>query len=158
MAIGGAAPVRQPIDPDCTEPSNELGVLGNAEHVDAIRKPSHGCLPQYGKTSEMGEKLNIEKWNIAVDGALTEENMKKKLKSQGYNYTMYSFCPGTDFPDHTHSYSKKDSIISGRFRFSMYGVTVILEPGDMMEVPKNTVHNASVVGSETVIFFDATKS
>ncbi|KAK3587282.1 hypothetical protein CHS0354_034435 [Potamilus streckersoni] len=102
-------------------------------------------------------QLKIEKWDTVRDGALTEENMKKKLHSQGYNFIMYEFGPGTNFPDHTHSVSKKDSILSGRFQFGMYGQSVVLEPGDMIQVPKNTVHNAKVVGSQPVIFFDATK-
>ena len=105
----------------------------------------------------MTSKIKIEKWNPDKDGQLTEENMKKKLSSQGYNYTMYEFGPGTNFPDHSHSISKKDSIISGEFQFSMYGETVVLQPGDMVEVPANTTHNAKVVGSTYVVFFDATK-
>lgn len=102
-------------------------------------------------------KIQIEPWNEGVDGALSAENMKMKLKSQGYHCTMYTFSPGTDFPDHTHPISKKDSIISGRFEFTMYGETVVLKPGEMVVVPKDTVHNARVVGNEKVVFFDATK-
>jgi len=101
--------------------------------------------------------IKVEKWDSLQDGELTEANMKRKLKKQGYNYTMYTFTPGTDFPDHTHAVSKKDSILTGRFRFAMHGQTIVMEPGDMVEVPKNTVHNASVVGKENVVFFDATK-
>ncbi|XP_046549817.1 uncharacterized protein LOC124259679 isoform X2 [Haliotis rubra] len=104
-----------------------------------------------------GRVLKIEKWNPDSDGELTQANMKKKLKSQGYNCIQYTFTPGTDFPDHTHAVSKKDSITSGQFQFTMYGQTVILEPGDMIDVPANTVHNACVVGSKSVVFFDATK-
>ncbi|KAK7087472.1 hypothetical protein V1264_021519 [Littorina saxatilis] len=101
--------------------------------------------------------MNIERWDQAKDGELTESNMKRKLEKQGYNYIMYTFSPGTDFPDHTHTVSKKDSILTGRFQFAMHGETVVLQPGDMVEVPKNTVHNARVVGKENVVFFDATK-
>lgn len=107
-----------------------------------------------GKMSE----LKVEHWNTEKDGPLNEKTMSNKLKSQGYSCTKYSFPPGTDFPDHTHSVSKKDSIISGQFRFAMLGKEVILQPGDMVVVPAGVVHNASVVGKESVIFFDATKS
>lgn len=110
-------------------------------------------------------ELKVEHWNSEKDGALNETSMRNKLKSQGYSCTRYTFPPGTDFPDHTHSVSKKDSIISGQFRFAMYllfyymlGNEVILQPGDMVVVPAGVVHNASVVGKESVIFFDATKS
>lgn len=103
-------------------------------------------------------KLVVEKWNNERDGPLSETNMRNKLKSQGYSCIKYTFPPGTDFPDHTHSVSKKDSIIAGKFRFAMFGEEVILQPGDMIEVPVDVVHNASVVGSDVVVFFDATKS
>ncbi|KAK7487810.1 hypothetical protein BaRGS_00020951 [Batillaria attramentaria] len=105
----------------------------------------------------MSQKINIDKWDPSQDGALNEGNMKRKLEKQGYRYIMYTFNPGTDFPDHTHAVSKKDAVLTGRFEFGMYGHTVVLEPGDMVEVPKNTVHNARVVGREDVVFFDATK-
>ena len=102
-------------------------------------------------------ELKVEHWNSEKDGPLNETSMRNKLKSQGYSCTRYTFPPGTDFPDHTHSVSKKDSIISGQFRFAMLGNEVILRPGDMVVVPAGVVHNASVVGKESVIFFDATK-
>lgn len=105
----------------------------------------------------MSSKIKVEKWDQSVDGILTVESMEKKLRKQGYHCTQYEFSPGTNFPDHTHSISKKDSIVTGRFRFSMYGETVVLQPGDMVEVPKGTVHNAQVEGNESVIFFDATR-
>ena len=102
--------------------------------------------------SKMSE-LKVEHWNSEKDGPLNETSMRIKLKSQGYSCITYTFPPGTDFPDHTHSVCKKDSIISGQFRFAMLGKEVILQPGDML-----VVHNASVVGKESVVFFDATKS
>ena len=103
-------------------------------------------------------ELKVEHWNNESDGPLNENNMRDKLKSQGYSCTRYTFPPGANFPNHTHSITKKDSIISGQFRFAMFGKEVILQPGDMVVVPAGVVHNASVVGKEPVVFFDATKS
>lgn len=102
-------------------------------------------------------QLNVEHWDPKRDGPLSERSMRDKLRSQGYSFQRYVFAPGTDFPDHTHSMSKKDSIVSGQFRFAMCGQEVILQPGDMIVVPAGTVHNASVVGDESVVFFDASK-
>ena len=87
--------------------------------------------------------LQVEKWNTETDGPLNEASMRRKLK--GYSCIKYTFPPGTDFPDHTHNVSKKDSIIAGQFRFAMKGREVILQPGDMIEVPAGVVHNASVI-------------
>ena len=63
-----------------------------------------------------------------------------------------------EFPDHTHSFPKKDSIVTGRFQLTMYGRSVELNPGDMVHVPKDTVHSARVVGQSSVVFYDATKT
>lgn len=102
-------------------------------------------------------KVQVEKWNNVTDGELNARNLEKKLASKGYSYTKYTFPPGTDFPDHTHEVSKKDALLSGRFKVCMYGQTMELEPGDIVDIPKHTVHNAGVIGSETVTFYDSTK-
>ncbi|CAL1534851.1 unnamed protein product [Lymnaea stagnalis] len=103
----------------------------------------------------MSNKINLMKWNKACDGPLTDENMRKKLQALGYKSTKYNFTPGTDFPDHTHNMTKMDAITKGKFMLSMRGQTITLEPGDIIEVPKHVVHNAHVVGSEDVTFFDS---
>ena len=103
------------------------------------------------------EDIKLDKWDEAKDGPITTQNVRRKLQSQGYRTIQYKFHPGRQFHDHSHLITKKDAIATGRFRFSMYGKEVILEPGDMVEVPKGTVHNAAVVGNEDVVFFDAFK-
>uniref|UniRef100_A0A0B7A2P4 Cupin type-2 domain-containing protein n=1 Tax=Arion vulgaris TaxID=1028688 RepID=A0A0B7A2P4_9EUPU len=103
----------------------------------------------------MSKEINLQKWDKLNDGVLNDENMAKKLLLMGYHCTKYVFSPGTDFPDHTHNMSKMDAITSGKFLISMYGQQVIMEPGDIVEVPKNTVHNAHVVGSDNVTLFDS---
>ena len=100
-------------------------------------------------------KINVEKWDLNTDGELNEANMRKKLKRKGYNCIMYEFQPGQVFPDHTHGHAKRDAILSGQFEMFMYGQKVILQPGDMIDVPANTIHSAGVVGNKPVIFLDA---
>ncbi|CAG5131673.1 unnamed protein product [Candidula unifasciata] len=105
----------------------------------------------------MSTEIHLQKWDTARDGVLSDENMRKKLESMGYRCTKYVFSPGSDFPDHTHSMTKMDAITSGKFLLSLHGKQVIMEPGDIIEVPKNTLHNAHVVGSDNVTFFDSVK-
>jgi quercetin dioxygenase-like cupin family protein len=101
--------------------------------------------------------LKVEKWNEEKDGSLTQSNMESKLRRQGYTFTRYDFPPGLDFPDHKHGVSKKDAILKGKMKFSMYGQTIILCPGDMIQVPKDTMHNAAVVGNDFLVFYDSIK-
>ncbi|KAL3136325.1 hypothetical protein ABBQ38_005589 [Trebouxia sp. C0009 RCD-2024] len=102
--------------------------------------------------------LQVQRWNAEKDGQLSTKTMLKRLKDEGYSGSIYQFPPGTHFGYHTHSCDKKDSIITGRFRFvSKDQGEVTLEPGDMLYVPKGMEHKAETIGSETVTFVDASK-
>ncbi|GFO43242.1 cupin domain protein [Plakobranchus ocellatus] len=101
--------------------------------------------------------INIIKWDSNVDGKLNDTNMEKKLECMGYRSTKYEFPPGMDFPNHTHNMTKMDAITTGKFFVSMHGQELVMEPGDIVEVPKGVVHNAHVIGSESVTFFDSTR-
>ncbi len=50
--------------------------------------------------------------------------MLEKLQNEGYDTTVYTFGPGTVFGNHSHSVSKKDAILEGRFLFRMDGEEV----------------------------------
>jgi quercetin dioxygenase-like cupin family protein len=105
----------------------------------------------------MKNTIQIEHWNCETDGELTEQAMRNKLEQRGYHVTRYVYPPGTHFPDHTHAVDKIDGVLSGQFRLSMDGQAVVLEAGDCLAVPKGSVHNAEVVGTEAVISLDAVK-
>lgn len=102
--------------------------------------------------------MTVEKWNEKKDGVLTEESLRRKLEKKGYHVNRYVYPPGTVFPDHQHSVDKIDAVLSGRFRMRTKTLETILEAGDCLAVPKGTVHYAEVVGNETVVSLDATKS
>jgi quercetin dioxygenase-like cupin family protein len=97
----------------------------------------------------------IKYWDTIRDGELTEASMRTKLKQLGYSVTVYTYPPGTSFPDHSHAVDKIDAVLSGQFRMSMNGQSRILRAGDMVEVPNGVVHSAEVVGDEPVISLDA---
>ncbi|GFR97291.1 nicotinic acetylcholine receptor subunit alpha 8 [Elysia marginata] len=101
--------------------------------------------------------INLIKWDENTDGKLCDANMAKKLQIMGYHSIKYTFPPGTDFPDHAHNVTKMDAITSGQFFISMHGQNRVLQPGDIVEVPRQVVHNAHVIGSDSVTFFDSTK-
>ena len=102
--------------------------------------------------------MMVEHWNIKNDGSFSEAALKKKLEKKGYDVTRYVYLPGTHFPDHTHAIDKIDAVVSGRFRMTMHGQSVILEAGDCLVVPRGTLHSAEVVGNEPVVSLDATKN
>lgn len=102
--------------------------------------------------------MKILRWDERVDGPLSEQAMRRKLEKLGYEVSRYVYPPGTDFPEHTHSIDKMDAVLSGRFRMIVEGREVILQAGDMLAVPRGTVHSAEVVGDESVVSLDATRA
>jgi quercetin dioxygenase-like cupin family protein len=101
--------------------------------------------------------MQIEHWDESRDGELTEVNMRRKLEDRGYSVSRYVYPPGTYFPEHDHGVDKIDGILSGRFRMTMQGRSIVLEAGDLLVVPKHVFHSADVVGEESVVSLDAVR-
>jgi mannose-6-phosphate isomerase-like protein (cupin superfamily) len=108
----------------------------------------------------MAETITVEHWDEARwGGPPTAENMRKKLEAEGYSVSQYTYppgargdsplrssrsdgrvcacvcCTGTYFAPHTHKVEKKDAVVSGRFKMTMFGNTFVLEAGDCLLVP-----------------------
>ena len=96
-------------------------------------------------------------WDSAWE-PLGEPAMRQRLEAEGFSVSRYHYPPGTSFPPHTHSVHKKDTVLRGRLKIGWEGGSVVLEPGDMIEIPAGFPHSAEVVGSETVVSLDATRS
>lgn len=102
-------------------------------------------------------KINITHWNTQHDGLLSESAMKKILQDKGFQVTCYVYPPGTCFSEHSHAVDKIDGVLSGRFKMTMHGQSIILQAGDTLVVPKGVAHSAEVVGNEPVVSLDAIK-
>jgi quercetin dioxygenase-like cupin family protein len=101
--------------------------------------------------------LYCERWDRERDGAPSAAWFRDKLCRMGYRVSQYTYPPGTVFPPHSHGVDKIDVVLSGRFRMSVFGQTVVLEAGDSLLVPKGAVHSAEVVGEEPVVSLDAVR-
>jgi quercetin dioxygenase-like cupin family protein len=101
--------------------------------------------------------MNLMRWDESRDGPLTEAAMRDKLRALGYSVSRYVYPPGTYFPPHTHGVDKIDGVLAGQFRMEMEGATVVLEAGDMLEVPRGALHSAEVVGNAAVVSLDAVR-
>ena len=102
-------------------------------------------------------EINVEHWDGEKDGELNEENMEKKIKSQGYSCQKMTFPAGMASPDHSHDVDKKDAILSGQLKFTTSGKEVILQPGDILDIPVGLVHSEAVFGNDAMTLFDATR-
>lgn len=102
--------------------------------------------------------MHLDHWDSERDGPLSEAALRRRLEALGYRVSRYVYPPGTFFPDHSHEVDKIDAVLSGRFRMSMEGQSVVLEAGDCLWVPRHTVHSAEVVGGEPVVSLDAVRN
>lgn len=96
-------------------------------------------------------------WNESEDGKLSSDAMREKLERMGCTVMSYTYPPGCSFAPHTHGVDKIDGVLSGCFRMTMLGESVILHAGDMLAVPKGVLHSAEVVGDVPVISLDGIK-
>jgi mannose-6-phosphate isomerase-like protein (cupin superfamily) len=103
-------------------------------------------------------RLKRIRWDAERDGPLSEAALRRAIEAQGYRVARYVYPPGTRFEDHAHDVDKIDAVVSGRFRMTMRGRSVVLEAGDRLAVPRGMVHNAEVVGDEEVVSLDATRA
>jgi len=103
-------------------------------------------------------KVIVRRWDESVDGALTENSLRKMIEVKGYSVSRYTYGPGTYFGDHSHSVAKIDAVLSGTFRMGMYGQFVDLGAGDWIEVPAGATHSAEVIGVEAVVSLDAVRN
>jgi quercetin dioxygenase-like cupin family protein len=101
--------------------------------------------------------MQVEHWDAAHDGKLSEANMRRKLEDRGYRVSKYVYPPGTYFPDHDHGVDKIDGVLSGRFRMTIGPESVVLQAGDLLPVPRHVFHSAEVVGDEPVVSLDAVR-
>lgn len=97
------------------------------------------------------------RWDAEHDGPFSEAALQRVIEAQGYRVSRYVYPPGTRFDDHAHDVDKIDAVVSGRFRMTMSGTSMVLEAGDRLAVPGGMVHSAEVVGDEKVVSLDATR-
>src|ERR1051326_343796 len=102
--------------------------------------------------------MNVDHWDEKKDGPLTEAALQRKIEKRGFDVSVYTYPPGTVFPDHQHSTDKIDAVLSGQFRLATPEEEVLLEAGDLLLVPKGTVHRAEVVGEEPVVSLDGLRT
>lgn len=99
--------------------------------------------------------IGFERWP-ASDGPLSEKRMMRLLEFEGYDVLVYTYRPGTVFPEHEHARPKCDGVIQGVLRITVGEAAWDLGPGDRIYLPAGTRHRAEVVGNETVVSLDAT--
>ncbi len=82
-------------------------------------------------------------------------SVKAELEGQGYRCFAWSDSPGTVYPPHTHPHDEVLCVLQGAMEMEVAGQKRVLRPGDRLELPRNTVHSARVLGDEPVEYLIA---
>jgi len=101
--------------------------------------------------------IEVEHWDEARDGELSETSLRHKLESRGYRVSRYLYPPATRFPPHSHDNDKLDAVLSGRFLISVDGVAMALQAGDCLFIPSGVRHSAEVLGDDVVVSLDGVR-
>lgn len=97
----------------------------------------------------------MEKWDQQTDGEISETAIRSKMTKRGCTTVdKYTYSIGCYFPEHTHQWPKLDAVVTGTLRIVLEGVAHDLGPGDMIHIPKGTVHTAQVMGNQNCVSLD----
>lgn len=97
--------------------------------------------------------VQVDRWQ----GAGPEpDELAELLRSEGLSFYRWSNGPNYRYASHQHSYDKVILVQSGSIVFGLpqTGEEVALEPGDRLELPAGTDHDA-IVGPEGVVCLEA---
>ena len=83
-------------------------------------------------------------------------DLRERLIGEGLDPGAWSNGPGDRYPAHDHDYDKVIVVASGSIRFGLAadGRAVELSPGDRLELPARTAHDA-LVGRDGVACLEA---
>ena len=86
----------------------------------------------------------IRAWQEAV--LPLEQDIEERLRAEGLDSYRWSNDPGDVYTAHTHPYHKVLYVVRGSitFAFPAAGRQVTLHPGDRLDLPPNTAHEAEV--------------
>lgn len=75
-----------------------------------------------------------------------QDDLSGRLRREGLEATSWSNGPGDRYAAHEHGYDKVIVCVSGSIRFGLpaAGASIGLGPGDRLELPAGTRHDAQV--------------
>ena len=87
----------------------------------------------------------------------TLDELTAILKKEGLDCEVYSDRPGTKYGRHKHDFDDFIVIVQGQMKLGTDHGDWLLKPGDRLDLPRNTVHWAEMVGKEEVRYLSAAK-
>jgi len=99
--------------------------------------------------------IEVERW--AETSSPEAEELKARLRDEGYSVFQWSDTPGTKYGPHAHAEDQSHWILSGELELRVGHETYTLRAGDRDFLPANTVHSAFVPGNEPAVYLIGAK-
>ena len=99
--------------------------------------------------------MKVIRWNKREKPNL--ESLKKDLEKEGLDCYLFASNPGDFYPEHAHEHDEIRIVLSGSMKLGVNEKEVILNKGDRLELPKNTVHWAKPLGSKKCVMLSANR-
>lgn len=99
--------------------------------------------------------IDVVPWSKKTRPTLAE--LKTMLREEGLQCELYSDPPRMKYGRHKHNFDDFLVIVAGKMKIGTDAGAWIMNPGDRLDLPANTVHWAEVVGKEEVKYLSAAK-
>jgi quercetin dioxygenase-like cupin family protein len=94
-------------------------------------------------------KITVKRWSM--DKAAKPQAIEVLMQAENLPYYKWGNGPGDVYGTHQHSYHKVIYVLEGSITFGLpdSGESILLHPGDRLDLPAGVRHNA-VVGAHGV--------
>lgn len=101
-----------------------------------------------------GPERLVTRWR--GEGAPDEERLRGALRDEGLSPTTFSMAPGETYAFHEHDHDEVRWVVHGSVRFGLEGGSaLVLGPGDRLDLPARTRHDARTLGRSTCTMVSA---
>lgn len=99
----------------------------------------------------------IDVVHISKSKKPTLQELTNILEAEGLEWELYEDQPGTKYGRHKHDFDDFIVIVEGQMKLGTDRGEWIMKPGDRLNLPRNTIHWAEVIGKTRVKYLSAAK-
>ncbi|MCC7120675.1 MAG: diguanylate cyclase [Gammaproteobacteria bacterium] len=104
------------------------------------------------------DSIRVEHWDAEQEGQLTADGVRHKLAVLGYDATPKTYRPGELAPSRRVPVDSVEAVVEGQLRIILEGEARVLQPGDLLFIPKGLVTSIEVVGQRPVLCLEAIRA
>lgn len=104
------------------------------------------------------DSIRVEHWDPEQEGQLTADGVRHKLAVLGYDATPKTYKPGEQAPSRRVPVDSVEAVVEGQLKIILEGEARVLQPGDLLFIPKGLVTSVEVVGQRPVLCLEAIRA